>query len=541
MVVPIYIQLLENAILLICLSIIYDLFYLRKPIKVKIIHESISGLLIGSMAIILMARPLVLEPGIIFDTRSILLSVSGLFFGFIPTFVCVFISLIFRFLIGGSGTLMGAFVIISSASIGLLWKRVRMKNKRQLEFHEVYLFGVTVHIFMLLGMILLPMSPSDPGLWYVRIIVILFYPVFTVLLARVFEYHRSQWEAAESLLLTKDRLRRALTASTVGLWEWDFITNQVWYSTEWKKQIGYEDHEISPEYSEWETRIHPDDLDSMKNNIEEAIQNPNQNYQFEFRFQHKDGSYLWILADAALYFDKKGNTNRMLGSHVDITASKKAAEEIEKELREKELLIRELYHRTKNNMQVISSMLKIYARRVENKQLKMIFNDIDTKIKTMALVQQKLYDSGNLSQVNLKDYFQSLISLIQESYLVLQEHVELLLSGEDVTVLLDTANPCGLVLTELISNCLKHAFPGSCRGKVEIQLGVTPQNVLIFEVKDNGVGLPEGFDMKNDKKMGLETVINLVEYQLRGNVEFINQEGLTCRVSLKEELYSARV
>jgi PAS domain S-box-containing protein len=126
------------------------------------------------------------------------------------------------------------------------------------------------------------------------------------------------------------RLRLIVQAANVGLWDWDLETNQVYYSPEWKRQIGYEDHEISNDFSEWQSRVHPDDLEAALQTVQEYLAHPYPNYRNEFRFRHKDGSYRWILVQADLVYDEQGKPIRMPGSHIDITEHK----EMEQTLRE---------------------------------------------------------------------------------------------------------------------------------------------------------------------------------------------------------------
>ena len=134
--------------------------------------------------------------------------------------------------------------------------------------------------------------------------------------------------AEESLRETQERLSFAVHAANVGLWDWDLQTHKVRYSPEWKSQLGYEEHEIADDFSEWESRVHPDDLERATATVSGFIANPHPNYQNEFRMRHKDGSYRWILAQASLIMDDKGSPSRMVGSHVDITGSKRAEKQI---------------------------------------------------------------------------------------------------------------------------------------------------------------------------------------------------------------------
>ena len=219
----------------------------------------------------------------------------------------------------------------------------------------------------------------------------------------------------------------------------------------------------------------------------------------------------------------------------------RAKEQIQRSLKEKEILLRELFHRTKNNMQVISSMLRIRSRSITDPDINNIFSDLDTKILSMAVAHQKLYDSGDLSQFDLKEYFQSLVRLIMSTYSIVSGHISFLVTGDNVNVLIDTAIPCGLIINELISNSLKHAFPDNRRGTIEIKLRLSKKKELIIELSDNGIGLPGNFDLEKDSHLGLKTAIDLVEYQLQGKIDLIRKKGTMWRITLGEELYSPRV
>lgn len=132
----------------------------------------------------------------------------------------------------------------------------------------------------------------------------------------------------EDLIESKLQLESAIRASNIGLWDWDLRTNKVYFSPEWKEQIGYEDWEITNDFSEWEKRVHPDDIQKAIAIVKSYLINPWPNYENEFRFRHKDGSYRWILAKASMIQDEKGNPVRMLGSHLDITERKQVEEEL---------------------------------------------------------------------------------------------------------------------------------------------------------------------------------------------------------------------
>lgn len=229
-------------------------------------------------------------------------------------------------------------------------------------------------------------------------------------------------------------------------------------------------------------------------------------------------------------------------ANADLLAkSNVAKEEVQKSLREKEVLLQELYHRTKNNMQVIASMLRLRSKDFSDSKVETLLCDLSTKIKSMAMAHQKLYESNDLSHLNLKEYIQGLVKLVRDTYGFIAGPIDFSVYGDDIQVLIDTAIPCGLIVNELITNSIKYAFPDKREGKIDICLDFSENKELIIEISDNGVGLPDGFDFNKDVNLGMKLVIDLVEHQLEGKIDFIRKDGLLCRIALGQELYKPRV
>ncbi len=225
----------------------------------------------------------------------------------------------------------------------------------------------------------------------------------------------------------------------------------------------------------------------------------------------------------------------------EILDHKRAEDTLKISLKEKEALLQELHHRTFNNMQVISGMLNMQASYVDDEKIKNVFRDMVNRIYAMAKVHQKLYQSQNLSDINLKDYISDLTPLIKSSYNESNKNIDYNLVLEDVIVMIDIAIPLGLVLNELITNAFKYAFPNNRKGLIAISLCRINNDKLEFQVSDNGIGVPKNFDFKAECRMGLKLVYDIVEHQLEGSIDFETVKGVKAIVWFKDKLYDARV
>lgn len=244
------------------------------------------------------------------------------------------------------------------------------------------------------------------------------------------------------------------------------------------------------------------------------------------------------VANLVILNDLNKTTKRLT---LEMKEREKAEDQVKRDLLEKNTLLQELYHRTKNNMQVISSMMRLEARRSGSEVIKDSFREITSKINTMALVHQKLYQAKDLSRINLKDYIQDLVRLISRSYSLKASNISIQYELEDIFVLIDTVMPLGLVLNELITNVFKHAFPETRTGVLLISLKLDSKNQLNLMLSDNGIGIPENIDLRQSDSMGLQTMFSLIEHQLQGSVNYDSSEGLTWNIKLMKSPNRARV
>ncbi len=238
--------------------------------------------------------------------------------------------------------------------------------------------------------------------------------------------------------------------------------------------------------------------------------------------------------------DAKGKQLYLLGISEDITERKRSEEKIVASLKEKEVLLRELYHRTKNNMQVIMSILSIHSRSLKDPRLTDVISDIRDRIMAMALVHQKLYQSRDLSSIDFRSYIEDLLGYMMESHLLPRKRISADLDIPPLALSVDTAVPCGMILQELISNVIAHAFPGDRSGTIAVRARRTGDEIEIV-FKDDGVGFLEGLDVRDSGHIGLATVSDIVEHQLQGRIEFLNRDGAECRIRFRDPAGAGRI
>jgi len=217
----------------------------------------------------------------------------------------------------------------------------------------------------------------------------------------------------------------------------------------------------------------------------------------------------------------------------DITEHKQAEEVIRASLREKEVLLREIHHRVKNNMQIISSLFNLQAGYIKDEEALRILKEGQTRIRSMALVHEKLYQSGDLSKIDLAGYIQSLSTHLFHVYLVDPNQVRLETEFGDVTLDINSAVPCGLILNELISNALKHAFPAGRKGVLMIRLQRRKDGAVELRIADNGVGFPKGLDFRRTESLGLQ-IVSLLVGQLEGTIKLDGKNGTAFTVAFHE-------
>lgn len=255
--------------------------------------------------------------------------------------------------------------------------------------------------------------------------------------------------------------------------------------------------------------------------------------EFEFELKRKNGEIFPSHHTLSLLRDRKGDPIGIAGVTRDITGLKKAEADLKASLNEKEVLLQELHHRVKNNLQLMLSLLRMQSRKIEDPSTLDALRETENRIMSIALVHEKLYRSQSLSTIEIGHYLKALTNHVVQVYQGAQAGIDTLVQVERLTVSIDTAVPLGMIVTELISNSLKHAFPNRQGGKIGVNLRVLDDDLYELSVSDNGIGIDDRERKSSRKSLGLELVRTLTA-QLDGTLDTVRSGGTVTRVRFRD-------
>jgi PAS domain S-box-containing protein len=341
-----------------------------------------------------------------------------------------------------------------------------------------------------------------------------------LLINDITEFKRLEGE----LVSSEERYRRIFESSSLGLFQINIKERKFNINNACVKMFGYDSEEdikrsVYNGYNKF--FVNMKDIDHIFSIIESS---PEKEVVTEMDLFKKDKS----IFNCKIYLKKVDDKNQNIyfyeGYIEDITAAKIKEEEIKRSLAEKEILLKEIHHRVKNNLQIISSLLNLERRYVKDENDNRIFKDSQNRVKSMAMIHEKLYQSKDLARVDFKDYVQSLTSYLYTSYGRKLGEVVTKIDIDSIFFDIDISISVGLILNELISNCFKHAFKEGQKGRIFISIKEVEAEKYVMIVKDDGVGFPAGFNIENTESLGLKLVTNLIN-QLNGNLKTAFEKG----------------
>jgi PAS domain S-box-containing protein len=321
-------------------------------------------------------------------------------------------------------------------------------------------------------------------------------------------------------LITDNMLDLMFQVNSKGIFE--YVSPSI------KELLGYEAEDIIGKRDyEFISMVHPDDFEILIDTIQLVTKTLKPN-RAQHRFKHADGHYIWVETVGNPLSNNESEFSGAVYITRDITDLKQVENQLKSSLEEKEVLLREIHHRVKNNMQIISSLLNLQSRHLNDEKTVNVLKESRNRVISMAMVHEELYQSHDLSKIDFTDYIQRLLSGLFSSYGVDHNFIKSEINVEDVLLNIDIAVPCGLIINELISNSLKHAFLQGQKGEISLKFHQDGKK-YILTVADDGIGIPENIDLENTKTLGLQLVNTLVK-QLSGNITIYKDTGTLFKI-----------
>jgi PAS domain S-box-containing protein len=350
------------------------------------------------------------------------------------------------------------------------------------------------------------------------------------LLTRAMHYAIERKQAEKALLEAEEQFRTIVETAPSILMISDAKGNNVYVSPNCEEISGYTQEELLSRLIWW---VHDEDIPKAKEFFERTFREGMGFKDFEYKAVKKNGDLWYASSSWEPLKDEEGKFKGICFQTIDITERKRAGDQLKASLKEKEVLLREIHHRVKNNLQVVSSLLNMQARAAKDKDTIDILSESRNRINAMALIHSQLYESQNLSEINMKGFMDKLLVQMLQIHSVPETKISPVVHAVECSLPISTAVPVGLIANELLTNAFTHAFVNRKAGKIEVSLGASEKGKIGLTVSDDGVGLPEGFDINASKTLGLRVVKILAEDQLDGNLEVVSDNGATFKVEFE--------
>jgi len=338
-------------------------------------------------------------------------------------------------------------------------------------------------------------------------------------------------KANKELRESERRFRDVVENALEWIWEVDANGKYTYASSVVEKILGYKPKEVLKKH--FYDLFHPEDQEELKKAAFEVFAKKQPFHEFINWNMHKNGKTVWLSTSGVPILDKKGGLLGYRGVDTDITERKKAEEQIKASLKEKEILLNEIHHRVKNNLEIISSLLDMSSMRTRNQHAINLLSDAHSKIHTMALIHSQLYQSDRFDRIDMGSYIGKLVDYLSQVYTTKKTLITPIIEHSNIYLTVTQAIPCALVLNEAISNAFKHAFKEGQKGTIEISMQRSTDDTISIRVRDDGIGMPEEIDIYTADSLGLKLMRNLVQEQLMGKIQVERTEGTEIFIEFK--------
>ncbi len=480
-----------------------------------------QGLLFGLIAVIGMIYPFTYAEGIIFDGRTVVVSLGTVFFGPLAGAISMMMAGTFRVYTGGDGVTMGLLTLIFAYIIGWVFHLFKKKNPNErITTFQLLSMGVIVHFMMSVFVFTLPSEHVSRVLQTIAITVMGVYPLVTLLIGKILTAHEERRMHMRKLEESEERFRRLIHSSDDII----FTLNNSLFHTgvygKWMKPLG----KNSEDYiGKTVIEIHGEELGQY------------QEEQFRKALRGHDVVYEWEdkRPDGVVHFQTKvspmrredGQVIGLVGIARDITDTRTLQMQLKRSLKEKNILIAEIHHRVKNNMAIISSLLNLQSGYASGKETRDLLLETESRVRAMALVHELVYEGDNFTDMDMRDLLQRLVNLLSRSFEQPGRNITTSLEADDITLDMSSSIPLALLVNELITNAWKHGFRNGTDGNIHVSF-MRNDGHFELNVSDNGIGMNDEQLRKLERPSSFGyTIIHGLVQQLNGTMKNENSNG----------------
>lgn len=335
----------------------------------------------------------------------------------------------------------------------------------------------------------------------------------------------------EELQRKNHLLEHAQELSTMGFWNWKLEENTVEWSDQLYHIYGLDKDSFESNFEGYLSHVHPDDRESTRSLILDALDHK-KDFSFEERIIRRDGEIRYLQTWGDTILDEDGDVAEMFGACIDITELKSAEQKLRESLREKEVLLQEVHHRVKNNLQLITGLIDLQINNTVQKKVREKLEDNKLRIFSIAKVHEAFLQKGSFANIQFNEYLSELITNISQSVQVEECNIGLQVDLEETVLNVNQAIPCGLLLNELLINAYQHAFPDDS-GEIKVKLAESNETFQL-SIEDNGTGIPDEVDPENPQTLGFLLVKTLIDQLEAELTEFKRKAGTRFTITFKK-------
>ncbi len=524
-----FIDLIQNVALLLALSVGYDILSRYLP-EDATLSRVFSGVLFGGIAVIGMMTPMTFAPGLVYDGRSIVLTAAGYIAGPIAAVIAAGIAGAYRIFLGGIGTIPGILVIIESTILGTAAWYLRRVDSRMERPLYIWTLGIAVHALMLLSQLILPGGLGWVVIRRIGVVVIILYSAALQVVLTVFFDRQRQKALMEELKVKEAEYRALFENRHAPMLVIDFETGQIVNANAAAEAFyGWTVAELRSMYI---FHINTLGTDRIRRDMERVREN-RQN-RFEFRHRRKDGS----VREVAVFSGTVSIQGKLRIYSIieDITDRKRAEEEIRKSAEEREVLLREIHHRVRNNLAAVSGLINLQVHGLSGEITSLTpLEQTRDRIMVMGMIHDMLYQTHDYTAVDFSAFLRQLASHVLAD--PRNDNIDISVDGDQLHLDMTQAVPLGIAVNEAVTNVVTHAFPGrneDNRGLLNIDLR-SRGDTFSVTLEDNGVGIPA--ELERENALGFQLMESLVE-QIGGSLSVTTAPHGGCVVMITGMLRS---